>query len=231
MDTREWESLPLSNDFIFSKMMLDEEICKRTIEALLKVKVEKVVNLEMEKAINVAYESKSVRLDVYVKDENRVFNLEMQVDKQKDLAMRSRYYQSMIDLNLIEKGHHYSELKESYVVFICTFDPFKKGLSQYFFENTCRQKPELRLDDKTYRVFFNTDASDSETDENVKCFLDYVTGESSDNDLVQKMMERMAEIKSNEKWKVEFMTMRMKEQDIARDNYALGQHDGMEIGE
>lgn len=36
MDPMEWENLPLSNDFIFSKMMLDEEICKGTIEALLK---------------------------------------------------------------------------------------------------------------------------------------------------------------------------------------------------
>ena len=52
----------------------------------------------------------------------------MQVVNKKDLSKRSRYYQGMIDLNSIEKGELYNDLKDSIIIFICKFDPFKKGL-------------------------------------------------------------------------------------------------------
>ena len=63
-----------------------------------------------------------------------VFNLEMQTTTYKELPKRSRYYQGIIDLNMIEKGESYDILKESYVIFICTFDFFEKGRSVYEFD-------------------------------------------------------------------------------------------------
>ncbi len=42
---------------------------------------------------------------------NSVYDIEMQTTLQKDLGKRTRYYQGMIDLNLIEKGAKYSKLK------------------------------------------------------------------------------------------------------------------------
>lgn len=66
--------------------------------------------------------SKSIRLDIYVEDDkNTVFNLEMQTTNYEELPKRSRYYQDIIDLKLIEKGQSYDILKTSYVIFICTF--------------------------------------------------------------------------------------------------------------
>ena len=35
---------------------------------------------------------------------------------------------------MIEKGESYDILKESYVIFICTFDFFEKGRSVYEFD-------------------------------------------------------------------------------------------------
>ena len=52
----------------------------------------------------------------------------------KNYRKRSRYYQGIIDLNMIEKGESYDILKESYVIFICTFDFFEKGRSVYEFD-------------------------------------------------------------------------------------------------
>ena len=49
--------------------------------------------------------------------ENTVYDIEMQTTRQKDLPKRTRYYQGMIDLNLIQKDMRYSELKKSYVNF------------------------------------------------------------------------------------------------------------------
>lgn len=57
-----------------------------------------------------------MRFDVYLEDNtNSVYDIEMQTTLQKDLGKRTRYYQGMIDLNLIEKDIHYIYLPK------CTF--------------------------------------------------------------------------------------------------------------
>ncbi len=61
------------------------------------------------------------------KGENTVYNIEIQATKFKYLAKRMRYYQGLIDLNIIDKGEEYSSLKKSFVIFICTYDPFGGG--------------------------------------------------------------------------------------------------------
>ena len=84
--------------------------------------------------------SKGVRFDVYTKDENRIFDIEIQTTNQKNLPKRARYYQSVIDMDNLSHGEKYSQLKESYVIFLCLFDPFGEKLPMYFFENTCLEK-------------------------------------------------------------------------------------------
>ena len=211
---KKWESLQIKNDYIFSKVMRDKEICIALLEKLLKIKIKDIVYLEEEKTINIDYVAKSVRLDVYVEDGNRVFNLEMQATAKKELPYRSRYYQGMIDLNSIEKGASYKKLKESYVIFICTFDPFEKGLAQYTFENLCEEDTTIRLNDGTKKIFFNATDYDKAEDEDVREFLRYVNGEKSDNQFVQMLDDKVVKVKSSKEWRREYMTLLMREQDI-----------------
>lgn len=69
-------------------------------------------------------EAKSIRLDVYVKDnKDIIYNIEMQSSDTKELPKRSRYYQRMIDLQLIDKGNKsYNKLNRTYIISICPFD-------------------------------------------------------------------------------------------------------------
>ena len=57
----------------------------------------------------------------------------MQTISNLPLGKRARYYQSNMDLDCLEKGADYTELKKCYVIFICTFDYFKKDAPVYFF--------------------------------------------------------------------------------------------------
>ena len=95
--------------------MRDKEICIALLERLLKLKIKDIQYLEEEKTINIEYAAKSIRLDVYVEESNRVFNLEMQATSQSELPYRSRYYQGNMDLDLIQKGESYLGLKKSFV--------------------------------------------------------------------------------------------------------------------
>ena len=64
-----WQSLTLGNGFIFSKVMLNESICKRVTEATTDLpSIERIEYIEAEKTLDVRIDSKSVRLDVYVQD-------------------------------------------------------------------------------------------------------------------------------------------------------------------
>ena len=132
-----WEELSISNDFLFGKVMQDPELCKELLQRILSdLKIDRVEYPELQKRIDVDTDAHSVRLDVYVKDEKEtVYDIEMQVSNTKELPKRSRYYQGMIDLQLIDRGQHYKKLNRSYIIFICPFDLYGKGRHIYTFEN------------------------------------------------------------------------------------------------
>lgn len=215
-----WEELQIKNDFLFAKVMRDKGICIALLERLLKIKIKDIEYLEEQKAINIEKDAKSIRLDVYVEGGGRVFNLEMQTTDRKDLPQRSRYYQGLIDLNTIEKGESYRKLKESFVIFICTFDPFHKGRAQYTFENLCMEDGGLRLGDGTKKIFFNAAAYREAGDADVREFLKYVNGEDSDNPFVRTVKDKVAQVKSNKEWRREYMTLAMREEEIRDETRA-----------
>lgn len=132
---KKYEELDITDPFIFAKVMSEKELCKPLLENILNIKIRDIVYVDYEETIQMTAKSKGIRLDIYVEDDNNtVFNLEMQTTTYKELPKRSRYYQGIIDLNMIEKGESYDILKESYVIFICTFDFFEKGRSVYEFD-------------------------------------------------------------------------------------------------
>ena len=84
------------------------------LEQILNIKIRDIEYLDYEETIQIAPGSKSIRLDIYVEDDkNTVFNLEMQTTNYEELPKRSRYYQDIIDLKLIEKGQSYDILKQA----------------------------------------------------------------------------------------------------------------------
>ena len=98
---------------MFKRVMSHKRFCKRMLEKILRIEIRDIRYLEEEKTIKTAYESKGIRLDVYVEDDkNTVYNVEMQVRKpeQDGLYKRTRYYQSMIDGDLLLAGARYDDL-------------------------------------------------------------------------------------------------------------------------
>ena len=225
-----WEELEIKDDFMFAKVMRDKKLCKKLLERLLQTKIRDIVYLEEQKSINIEKDAKSIRLDVYIEDGNRVFDLEMQTTDKRNLPKKSRYYQGMIDLNTIEKGENYKKLKESYVIFICTFDPFHQEKAQYTFENFCIEDKELKLNDGAKKIFFNAKDYINAEDEEIREFLKYVNGEKSDSPFVKEIEDRVAQIKASEEWRLEYMTLLMREQEIWEEAEEKGREMGRKEG-
>ena len=111
-----FQELDLSNSFLFSAALEDEETCQLVLEIILGCKVPKV-KVHAEHSILVNSEFKSVRLDIYASDEMQVnYNLEAQNENEGNLAKRSRFYQAEMDVSSLKPGEDYHNLKPSYVL-------------------------------------------------------------------------------------------------------------------
>ena len=58
-----------------------------------------------------------------------------------------------MDVEQLSKGKAYSSLKESWIVFFCTFDPFDKGRPVYTVEQIFKEARGENYDDGTHKVF------------------------------------------------------------------------------
>ena len=103
------EELEIWDDFMFGAVMSNKELCKHLLEIILQKKIKDIRYTELQKTIDLQYDAKSIRLDVYVEDDlDSVYNIEIQTTDEKNLPKRSRFYQGMIDLNILNKGESYN---------------------------------------------------------------------------------------------------------------------------
>ena len=81
------------------------------METILNIKISGIGYPKTQQTIDITVDAKSVRLDVYVEDEqNMVCNIEMQITLNKNPPKRSRYYQGMMEYMTLEM--RYRELLE-----------------------------------------------------------------------------------------------------------------------
>ena len=128
------EDLDFTDGYLFGTVMLNKDICKGVLEAILEFKITDIQFIELEKTVKNGYETKGVRFDVILKDDKgNVYNIEMQVSSKnkKYLGRRTRYYQIMIDSLMLKKGDDYNRLKKSIIIFICPFKLFDKKRQVY----------------------------------------------------------------------------------------------------
>ena len=225
-----YENISFTNNFAFCKVLQNEEICREVIETLLHIKVGKLKYKSLEKELKLEIDKRAVRLDVYVADSDRVFDLEMQTTDNKNLDCRMRYYQSMIDAELLDKGADFTELKESNIIFFCTFDPFRKGLPQYTFCNTCEELPELKLDDKCRKIAYNVNAFKKVGDKKVRKLLEFISTGKSETSLTNKINQELIRVQGNEEWRAEYMTLEMLKKDTYDSGFSAGEKVGEERG-
>lgn len=222
-----FEELQISDDFMFSVIMRNPKYCKPFLERILGVRISRIEYPEYQDTIDLTYDAKSVRLDIFVEgDEDSVYCIEMQTTNNKNLPKRARYYESMIDLNILEKGEDYRKLKKNFVIFVCTFDLFKKGRHIYTFEKRCVQEPEMALGDETTTIILNTKGTKDDVSPEMKKLLDYIDGKEPEDSYTKELDEAVVSTRKNEKWKVSYMTLQMHYQ----EKFEQGLEQGIEQG-
>ena len=179
------------------------------IECILGIKIKSISYMEHEKSFEANLRSKGIRLDLFVIDEDGVaYDIEMQMDNsyKEFLGRRTRYYVSTMDNNALKKGERYSQLRKSYVIFICTFDPFGRGLAKYTFNAICNEDHSLVLDDGVTRVFINTEGDRHRISKELASLIGYIsTGEVTD-DYTKDLDEEVRALRNDDGRERDYMT-------------------------
>ena len=196
------------------------------------------IAMEVEKTIITGIESKSVRLDVLFEGDDRVYDIEMQLQPEEEVARRSRYYHMAIARNSLKKGEPYENLKTGCVIFVCCFDPFGMEEPMYCFEMIDR-KLDLQLGDGSSTIILNTKCPKELVPAEFAAFFNFVNTNEVDesNEFVSYLGERLR--KAGEDEEVDrVMTVeeemriqhRLGEKKGRAEGFAEGQKSGIELG-
>lgn len=203
--SKPWEELTFADNFLFCKIMEDETICRQLLEILLPIKIERIEYLSTEKEFHPSYRGRSIRLDVFLKDSDRMFDIEIQTSGFRNLPLRARFYQGAIDASTTKTRAKFSTLKESYVLFICKGDPFDCNIPVYTVKQTFHEKSELLYDDRTHKVFYNCKAYEVADDEDLKGLMEFIQTNKVTTDFSRTLAQNVKVAKQNTKWEEEYM--------------------------
>lgn len=224
------QQLNLSDNFLLGEVMSDPVTCGIALKIILEKDVYGVESIVKEQQLDVNPKYKGIRLDVAFKDaENQVYNMEMQTVNRYNLPRRSRHYQGMIDIKLLLAGEiDYNKMPDGTVIFICTFDPFDRKRYRYTFENRCVEEPDLTLEDGSRKIFLNTKGRKiDQTSPELIDFLRYVehtTTYKPVTEPVQKIAERVEQVKADAEVEVRYMTLEMYKNELITDGKIQGQN-------
>lgn len=242
-----YDDIDITDDFMFSYVMRQPDICIELLEYLLpacrirtvdyvtadnKLVSAEEIAADTQKTLAEAYGKKGVRLDVYLDDGKTVYNVEMQTTSQPALPRRARFYQAQIDVNMLQRGADYEDLKPSFIIFICKFDPFGKGQYRYTFRNMCEEESCMELHDDAYKLFFNTAGTKGEISSHLRELLRYMNNaktypvESTGNDLIHKIEKAVDTAKQDDDWRVAHMTYLLHERDAEKRGEEKGRAEG-----
>lgn len=227
------KELTIKDNFMFGAVMINEDNCKGLLERVLEIPIERV-DVSKEKSMVYHPEYKGVRLDVYAKDEKQTrYNVEMQVEKKPALGKRSRYYQSQMDMEMLLAGEDYKELPNTYVIFICDFDPFGEGKYRYTFQSMCKESENANLKDGRTILFLNTHGkNECEVPKELVTLLQYMKEdlEGSEKEFhdpyVGQLQKFIRDIKGNREMEERFMIF----EEMLKEEHTAGREEGRAEG-
>ena len=234
MTKTDFDNLPISNDFMFKKVMQNERLCKRLVAEIMQKEIADIIYTEAEKTIEPYYDSRGVRLDVIIADErNTRYNLEMQVKNtlgdatgEPVLPKRTRYYQSIMDMDMLQKGQDFDELNPLVLAFICAFDFFNEGRYVYTFKSRCLENLELELKNDVTVLLLNSQGTHGNVTPLVKNFLRYVNDHIPIDEFTQEVEAEVVRVRRSKEARREYMVLSTR----LKDERMEGRREGLTVG-
>ena len=194
--------MPIKVGPMFYKIMHENKnVCIKTLEIILGFEIEDLEYQNEEQVIETGLHSKGIRMDVYAKGSNKVYDIEMQNYAKDSLPKRARYYQGAIDTNSLLKSRDYDRLPESFIIFISSSDLYGKGWAMYKIEALCKDDISIDTGFGEHFIFLNTQAYDNAQTPALKSLLEYIeNGIVSDDDFVKQLDNLVSQANKDKAW-------------------------------
>lgn len=235
MAIKPFHELTLADDFMFGEVMRRPENAKPFLEALLGKKIGSITAIDKQKELTDGAALHGVRLDVCLEDESRTqYDVEMQTGASYGLEKRIRYYQSSIDRRTLKSAESYRELRQSFVIFICTDDYYKRGLAVYRRRSVIEGAEDIAYDDGSHAYILNASFTEGNSSAEVLDFLRYIDAGYRGRPLdvrsgyVAQIEQAVEAVKTDEEMEGTYMTLAMKLQDMKWEGRQEGRQEGEE---
>ena len=238
MEETKFEDLTIQSNFMFKHVMGNKGLCQRFISNVMKCDVVDLEYIETEKELEPYFDSKCVRLDVIVVDRNNNrYNLEMQVrnvigkeTKLPLLPKRARYYQSVMDMDMLQKGQTYDKLSPLVLVFVCAFDLFKEGRYVYTFKSRCLENLDLELANDVTTMFLNANGVAGDVTPQMVNFLEYVKTQVPNDAYTRELEAEVARLKLDKEVRRKYMVLQAELRDTEIVAFEAGEAKGHAAG-
>ncbi len=212
------EFVAFSNARMFNYVVSKEDVCQKLVERILGIEVDRIEFEAEEHSIQPGLQGHGVRLDVCARGGGKSFDVEMQAQTEFYIGCRLRYYQSVIDYDLLRKGMEYGDLPFSYIIFLCVNDPLGSGLPVYTVAPQCEEMPECHLEMRCKWLVLNGSAWAQEEDEGLRALLKYIeSGIVTEGDELVKQIDRLVlEANNDERVKGEMISVSTVEENAER---------------
>lgn len=90
-------------------------------------------------------------------------------------------------------------------------------MHKYTFQNRCDELPELILGDDSTKIFLCAGGLADDVSDDMKDFLEWLTtGKTGRSKLVNNLDDAVQKAKDHEEWRVEYMTLLMRDQEMMK---------------
>lgn len=239
------EDLDMMDAFLFEKATASVEnavtISKVIIKRATGFDVQNIV-VETEKQIpGMDLNKRGVRFDVYLTEEDckagkdilRLFDIEPNNYYEPDLPKRSRFYQSLIDSQLLPTNTPFRKLPDIFMIWILPYDPFGDNRMIYTVKNMVAENNQIVYNDGSTKIFLyikGTKGGSKELKDLLTYFDDTTLSNAVDADLmeIQKIVDS---VKADSKTKERYMTLQEMMYYEKRDSHEAGYQAGHAAGQ
>ncbi|MBP2058764.1 putative transposase/invertase (TIGR01784 family) [Lactobacillus colini] len=202
---KNWISEDITNDAIFGDVIGRKENCLQLLRAILpQLNIQKIVKIQRQKTISLKMLRKGTRFDVWATDDKgQNFDIEMQTSNDPALLKRSLFYLGRINDEQLLSGKKYGEIKNSYIIFLCTFDPFGYNEAKNEIIQVLERHRSQKLHSGQHIIFFNANALDkSELTPDLRDFLNYMNGKiNSSSDFIKRLDKDRRKYINGREWR------------------------------
>lgn len=211
-------AISITMDPVFKWVMEQKDNCLKFVQAALPELNIVEISFQTQKKMHEFIESKAIITDILAKDDqNRIFDIEMQVALPTELGKRIRYYQDVLDISNTSKGTDYKNLVETYIIFIFTEDPFGYDFKRYTSKGIAFNEAEgLLLQNGTHLVMLNPRGTKGKVTPEMQQFFDLELGIlSQQDDYAKQLQDSMVDFTKDPERVKQVMTFQDKLEDYA----------------